>query len=63
MLVPPVTLNVSKVVIEIVELQVWLTFSENILLYNEFGVVADVILILDLLLINVLYRAILVYKE
>ena len=63
MLIPPVTLNVSKVVIEIVELQVWLTFSENILLYNEFGVVADVILILDLLLINVLYRAILVYKE
>ena len=63
MLVPPVTLNVSKVVIEIVELQVWLTFSENILLYNEFGVIADVILILDLLLINVLYRAILVNKE
>lgn len=63
MLVPPVTLNVSKVVIEIVELQVWLTFSENILLNNEFGVVADVILILDLLLINVLYRAILVNKE
>ena len=63
MLVPPVTLNVSKVVIEIVELQVWLTFSENILLNNEFGVVADVILILDLLLVNVLYRAILVNKE
>lgn len=63
MLVPPVTLNVCKVVIEIVELQVWLTFSENILLNNEFGVVADVILILDLLLINVLYRAILVNKE
>ena len=63
MLVPPVTLNVSEVVIEIVELQVWLTFSENILLDNELGVVADVILILDLLLINVLYRAILVNKE
>ena len=63
MLVPPVTLNVSEVVIEIVELQVWLAFSENILLDNELGVVADVILILDLLLINVLYRAILVNKE
>ena len=63
MLIPPVTLNVSEMVVKIVELQVWLCICVNVFLNDELGVVALVILIDDLLLFDVLYRPISIDKE
>ena len=63
MLVPPIALNIGEVVIEIVQFQVWFALGLNILFHHELGVVANVILVCYLLLVDMLYRAILVNKE